>query len=65
MSDGIGLVELLRIASSLLVVSGVIVGCGWLMRRTAARRGQRQMVVEERMSVGRGTQLMIVGVGGR
>ena len=43
----------------------MIVGCGWLLRRGAAGRGARRLSVEERMSVGRGTQLMIVEVDSR
>jgi flagellar biogenesis protein FliO len=62
---GIGLADVLRVLAALALVSGLTVGLGWLARSRSRRRGGAGLRVEERLTVSRTAQLLVVRVEGR
>jgi flagellar biogenesis protein FliO len=62
---GIGLSDVLRVLAALALVSGLTVGLGWLARSRSRRRGGAGLRVEERLTVSRTAQLLVVRVEGR
>ena len=59
-SAGLGLLEVLRLGAGLLTVLGLVLVVGWIARRRLPGAGVRRLGVEERLSLGRGSQLFIV-----
>mgnify|MGYP006294641657 CR=1 FL=1 len=62
---GIGLAEVLRVLAALALVSGLTVGLGWLARARHRRGGGTNLRVEERLTLSRNAQLLVVRAGER
>jgi flagellar biogenesis protein FliO len=64
-AEGIGLAEILRVLAALALVSGLTVGLGWLARARHRRAGGANLRVEERLTISRNAQLLVVRAGER
>jgi flagellar biogenesis protein FliO len=62
---GIGLAEVLRVVAALALVSALTVGLGWLARARHRRGAGASLRVEERLTISRTAQLLVVRAGGR
>jgi flagellar biogenesis protein FliO len=66
MTDGIpGLVDVARTFAALALVIAVVLVAGWFMRRHTGGRRARLLLVEERLPLARGVQLVVVSAEGR
>lgn len=61
--SGPGPLDLLRVFGALILVTGVVVGCGLFVRRGFVRSSSRRLKVEERLMLSRGAQLVVVANG--
>lgn len=62
---GPGFLDLLRVMAALAVVLGLVVLAGWFLRRRPMAGRGRQLVLEDRLTLAKGVQVVVVATGGR
>ncbi|GEM_PF-6437221 len=61
----VGMAEILRLFAALAFVVGILLLSGYLLRKRLPGGRARSMEVEERLSLGKGAQIVIIGIHGR